>query len=133
MLNQGPSTKRQCRAVSIRPPSRSQPDRSRDRALIPLPLHQVLSAVTSTRVYISEQFPTALRGRGHIFGESTVRLFAGVLAPFFGGTAYRLADDIVRYDFPGCGDRRLYPAGLWPRDRSGAGVTPAAGRFRNNR
>jgi hypothetical protein len=82
MLNQGPSTKRQCRAVSIRPPSRSQPDRSRDRALIPMPLHQVLSAVTSTRVYISEQFPTALRGRGHIFGESTVRLFAGVLAPF---------------------------------------------------
>jgi MFS family permease len=42
----------------------------------------VLSAFTATRVYISEQFPTALRGRGHIFGESTVRLFAGVLAPF---------------------------------------------------
>jgi hypothetical protein len=37
---------------------------------------------TATRVYISEQFPTALRGRGHTFGESTVRLFAGVLAPF---------------------------------------------------
>jgi MFS family permease len=42
----------------------------------------VLSAFTATRVYISEQFPTALRGRGHIFSESTVRLFAGVLAPF---------------------------------------------------
>jgi MFS family permease len=42
----------------------------------------VLSAFTATRIYISEQFPTALRGRGHIFGESTVRLFAGVLAPF---------------------------------------------------
>jgi hypothetical protein len=37
----------------------------------------VLSAFTATRVYISEQFPTALRGRGHIFSESTVRLFAG--------------------------------------------------------
>jgi MFS family permease len=42
----------------------------------------VLSAFTATRVYLSEQFPTALRGRGHIFGESTGRLFAGVLAPW---------------------------------------------------
>jgi MFS family permease len=42
----------------------------------------VLSAFTATRVYLSEQFPTALRGRGHIFGESFSRLFAGVLAPF---------------------------------------------------
>jgi MFS family permease len=42
----------------------------------------VLSAFTATRVYLSEQFPTALRGRGHIFGESFGRLFAGGLAPF---------------------------------------------------
>ena len=42
----------------------------------------VLSAFTATRVYLSEQFPTALRGRGHPFGESTGRIFAGVLAPF---------------------------------------------------
>jgi MFS transporter, putative metabolite:H+ symporter len=42
----------------------------------------VLSAFTAVRVYLSEQFPTALRGRGHIFGESTGRVFAGVLAPF---------------------------------------------------
>jgi MFS family permease len=42
----------------------------------------VLSAFTATRVYLSEQFPTVLRGRGHIFGESFGRLFAGVLAPF---------------------------------------------------
>ncbi|HVC63066.1 MAG TPA: hypothetical protein VND19_22230 [Acetobacteraceae bacterium] len=42
----------------------------------------VLSAFTATRVYRSEQFPTALRGCGHIFGESFGRLFAGVLAPF---------------------------------------------------
>jgi hypothetical protein len=35
-----------------------------------------------TREGNSEQFPTALRGRGHIFSESTVRLFAGVLAPY---------------------------------------------------
>jgi len=43
----------------------------------------VLSSFTATRVYLSEQFPTALRGRGHIFGESFGRIFAGVLAPFF--------------------------------------------------
>ncbi len=42
----------------------------------------VLSAFTATRVYLSEQFPTALRGRGHIFGESFGRLFAGGVAPF---------------------------------------------------
>jgi len=41
----------------------------------------VLSAFTATRVYLSEQFPTALRGRGHIFGESFGRLFAGGFAP----------------------------------------------------
>jgi MFS family permease len=42
----------------------------------------VLSAFTACRVYLSEQFPTALRGRGQPFGESTGRLFAGVLMPF---------------------------------------------------
>jgi putative MFS transporter len=41
-----------------------------------------LSAATSFRIYLSEQFPTALRGRGHAFGESTGRVFSGVLAPF---------------------------------------------------
>jgi putative MFS transporter len=43
----------------------------------------VLSAFPCTRVYLSEQFPTDLRGRGHFFGESTSRLFAGVLFPLF--------------------------------------------------
>jgi MFS transporter, putative metabolite:H+ symporter len=42
----------------------------------------VLSAFSATRVYVSEQFPTELRGRGHIFSESFSRVFAGVLAPF---------------------------------------------------
>ncbi len=42
----------------------------------------VVSSFTATRVYLSEQFPTALRGRGHIFGELFQRVFAGVLAPF---------------------------------------------------
>ena len=41
-----------------------------------------LSGATAFRVYLSEQFPTALRGRGHIFGESVGRTFSGVLAPF---------------------------------------------------
>jgi MFS family permease len=43
----------------------------------------VLSAFPCTRVYLSEQFPTALRGRGHFFGESSARLIAGVLFPLF--------------------------------------------------
>jgi MFS transporter, putative metabolite:H+ symporter len=42
----------------------------------------VLSCFPAVRVYLSEQFPTALRGRGHFFGESFGRIFAGVLAPF---------------------------------------------------
>jgi MFS transporter, putative metabolite:H+ symporter len=41
-----------------------------------------LSTATAFRVYLSEQFPTALRGRGHIFGESVGRIFSGVAAPF---------------------------------------------------
>ncbi len=41
-----------------------------------------LSGATAFRIYLSEQFPTALRGRGHIFGESVGRVFSAVLAPF---------------------------------------------------
>jgi putative MFS transporter len=42
----------------------------------------VLSSFPAVRMYLSEQFPTALRGRGHFFGESFARVFAGVIAPF---------------------------------------------------
>jgi putative MFS transporter len=42
----------------------------------------VLSSFSAVRVYLSEQFPTALRGRGHFFGEATARLFAGVVTPY---------------------------------------------------
>jgi MFS family permease len=41
-----------------------------------------LSSATAFRIYLSEQFPTALRGRGHAFGESVGRVFSGVLGPF---------------------------------------------------
>ncbi len=41
-----------------------------------------LSIFPAVRMYLSEQFPTALRGRGHFFGESFGRIFAGVLVPF---------------------------------------------------
>jgi hypothetical protein len=47
----------------------------------------VLSAFTATRVYLSEQFPTALRGCGHIFGESFGRLFAPFLMEPYTGSA----------------------------------------------
>jgi MFS transporter, putative metabolite:H+ symporter len=43
----------------------------------------VVSAFPATRMYLSEQFPTALRGRGHIFGESCGKIVAGGLIPFF--------------------------------------------------
>jgi MFS family permease len=43
----------------------------------------VLSAFPCTRGYLSEQFPTALRGRGHFFGESSARVVAGVAFPLF--------------------------------------------------
>ncbi len=42
----------------------------------------VLSCFPAVRVYISEQFPTALRGRGHFFDESAARLLAGVVVPY---------------------------------------------------
>ena len=41
----------------------------------------VASAFAATRVYLSEQFPTGLRGRGQPFSASFGRPFAGVLAP----------------------------------------------------
>jgi Major Facilitator Superfamily len=49
----------------------------------------VLSSFTAVRVYLSEQFPTALRGRGHFFGEA------------IGGDGRRLRPATVRQ-----GDRR---------------------------
>jgi len=42
----------------------------------------VLSSFPAVRVYLSEQFPTELRGRGHFFGEATGRVFSGVVTPF---------------------------------------------------
>jgi putative MFS transporter len=42
----------------------------------------VLSCFPAVRVYLSEQFPTALRGRGHFFGESFGRIIAGVTVPY---------------------------------------------------
>jgi MFS family permease len=42
----------------------------------------VLSTFPAVRVYLTEQFPTALRGRGHYFGEASGRVFSAVLAPF---------------------------------------------------
>ena len=88
-----------------------------------------LSSATAFRVYLSEQFPTSLRGRGHFFGESFARVFSGVLAPFLMEPHGRLGDDLLRHDFGGRGDRRLHPAGLRPRDRwpAGNGDREAAG------
>ncbi len=42
----------------------------------------VLSSFPATRMYLAEQFPTSLRGRGHFLGETVARLLGGVAAPF---------------------------------------------------
>ena len=42
----------------------------------------VLSSFTVVRIYLSEQFPTALRGRGHFCGEAIGRIFSGFLLPY---------------------------------------------------
>jgi putative MFS transporter len=58
-----------------------------------------LSAFPATRIYLSEQFPTELRGRGNIFGEALGRVFAGVAAPFliepYTGSAFAFFGTIV--------------------------------------
>jgi MFS family permease len=41
-----------------------------------------LSIFPAVRMYLYEQFPTALRGRGHFFGESFGRIFVGVIIPY---------------------------------------------------
>jgi hypothetical protein len=80
-----------------------------------------LSAATAFRVYLSEQFPTALRGRGHAFGESTGRVFSGVLAPFLMAPHTGSATIFFGTIFGGGDDRRLHPAVVRPRDRRPAG------------
>jgi MFS family permease len=45
----------------------------------------VVSAFPATRLYLSEQFPTALRGRGHIFGTMLVFAAIGKLVPIVWG------------------------------------------------
>jgi Major Facilitator Superfamily len=41
-----------------------------------------LSCFPAVRIYLPAQFPTALRGRGHFFGESFGRIFAGVIVRY---------------------------------------------------
>ena len=69
----------------------------------------VVSAFSATRVYLSEQFPTALRGRGHIFGESCRKDLRRRPGAVFHGAAHRLADDLLRHDAALCRDRRFRP------------------------
>src|SRR5262249_25665159 len=56
--------------------------------------------------------------------RAAVRRGAGAV---FDGAAHRLGDDLLRHDFRGRGDRRVHPAGLWPRDRR-----PARNRHRGS-
>ena len=77
----------------------------------------VLSAFTATRVYLSEQFPTALRGRGQPFGESFGRLFAGVLAPFLMVPHTGSPTIFFGTIFVVVAIGAFIPLALWPRDR----------------
>lgn len=43
----------------------------------------VISSFPSVRIYMTEQFPTNLRGRGYFFSEMAGRVIAGILIPFF--------------------------------------------------
>ncbi len=77
----------------------------------------VLSAFTATRVYLSEQFPTAsARARADLrrVDRPAVRRRAGAVSD---GAAYRLADDLLRHDPGRGGDRRLYPGAVRQGDR----------------
>ena len=58
----------------------------------------VLSAFTATRVYLSEQFPTALRGRGQHLRRVVRADFRRRSGAVPDGAAHRLADDLLRYD-----------------------------------
>ena len=80
----------------------------------------VLSSFTAIRMYLSEQFPTALRARGHIFGEFDRPDLCRRAGAVSDDTAHRLADDLLRHDFRGGGDRRLHPVAVRPRDRGPA-------------
>jgi hypothetical protein len=52
----------------------------------------VVSAFTASRVYLSEQFPTALRGRGHLLGKSCGKILAdGQTGAKIGGDLWRAA------------------------------------------
>src|SRR5262249_25964803 len=68
----------------------------------------VLSAFTATRVYLSEQFPTALaRSRAYLrrIIRPTFRWRPRALSD---GTVYGFSDNFLRGDFHCFGNRRLY-------------------------
>ena len=76
----------------------------------------VLSAFPCTRVYLSEQFPTALRGRGHFFGEIIVATDGRRAVSAVHGASYGLSGRVLRHAVV-CGrDWRVSAAADRPRD-----------------
>ena len=69
----------------------------------------VLSAFPCTRVYLSEQFPTALRGRGHFFGEVFRAIVRRSPVSYVHGTLHRLGGGVFR-DVAGRGRGRYLRA-----------------------
>jgi len=85
-----------------------------------------LSSFPAVRVYLSEQFPTALRGRGNIFGEAFGRIFAGVLAPFL-IEPHTGSPRLLRHDRRHRVARRLHTVALRQGDGRPAGGGHRAG------
>jgi len=75
----------------------------------------VVSAFPATRMYLSEQFPTALRGRGHHLRRIVRQDFRRRYITVLHHAAHRLADDLLRHDVALCRHRRPGP------DRLGKG------------
>ena len=76
----------------------------------------VLSCFPAVRVYISEQFPTSLRGRGHFFDEVVRPAARRRVHPVPAGAAYRVGDGLLRQPRAGGDDRRAGSGAVRPRD-----------------
>ncbi len=94
----------------------------------------VLSSFLAVRVDLSEQFPTALRGRGHFSGEAAGRILLWCANSVLPGAIHRCRRHLLRHDRRG-GDRRLHPAVVRQRNRRpprarhaiATGLDPVAG------
>ena len=77
----------------------------------------VLSTFTAVRVYLSEQFPTALRGRGQYFGESCGRFRRRRGRSLHVGAVHGFTDDLLWNPGDSCVDWRFCSRAVWQGNR----------------